>query len=68
MDKTYGVPVFTQPGQEDFDPENTTKSKISAALENEDFFNKVFELEMKYNSQPTIANREMNMFAVAVKK
>ncbi|KKP35315.1 MAG: hypothetical protein UR23_C0030G0006 [Candidatus Roizmanbacteria bacterium GW2011_GWA2_32_13] len=68
LDKTYGVPVFTQPGQEDFDPENATKSKISAALENEDFFNKVFELEMKYNSQLTIANRGMNMFAVAVKK
>ena len=68
LDKTYGVPVFAQPGQEDFDPENATKSKISAALENEYFFNKVFELEMKYNSQPTIANRGMNMFAVAVKK
>ena len=68
LDKTYGVPVFTQPGQEDFDPENATKSKISATLENEDFFNKVFELEMKYNSQLTIANRGMNMFAVAVKK
>lgn len=68
LGKTYGVPVFTQPGPEDFDPENTTKSKISTALENEDFFNKIFELEMKYNSQPTIANRGMNMFAVAVKK
>jgi hypothetical protein len=68
LDKTYGVPVFAQPGQEDFDPENVTKSKISAALENEDFFNKVFELEMKYNSQLTITNRGMNMFAVAVKK
>lgn len=68
LDKTYGVPVFAQPGQEDFDPENATKSKISAALENKDFFNKVFEIEMKYNSQPTIVNRGMNMFAVAVKQ
>jgi ubiquinone/menaquinone biosynthesis C-methylase UbiE len=68
LDKIYGVPVFVQPGQEDFDPKNVAKSKISAMLENEDFFNKVFELEMKYNSQPTIANRGMNMFAVAVKK
>ena len=68
LDKTYGVPVFAQPGPEDFDPENATRSKISATLENEDFFNKVFELEMKYNSQPTIANRGMNIFAVAIKK
>lgn len=68
LEKTYGVPVFAQPGPEDFDPENITKSKISAALENENFFNKVLELEMKYNSQPTIANRGMNMFAVAVKE
>ncbi|MBU1730443.1 class I SAM-dependent methyltransferase [Patescibacteria group bacterium] len=68
LEKTYGVPVFAQPGQEDFDPENITKSKISSALENEDFFNKVFELEMKYNGQPTIANRGMNMLAVATKQ
>lgn len=60
--------MFAQPGQEDFDPENITKSKISSALENEDFFNKVFELEMKYNGQPTIANRGMNMLAVATKQ
>ncbi|MBN2197597.1 class I SAM-dependent methyltransferase [Candidatus Wolfebacteria bacterium] len=66
--KTYGVPVFVQPGSEDFDPKNATKSKISAALEHNDFFNKVFELEMKYNSQSTIANRGMNIFSVAVKQ
>lgn len=66
--KTYGVPVFAQPGPEDFDPENIKKSRISDSLEKEDFFKKVFELEMKYNSQPTIANRGMNIFAVASKK
>jgi ubiquinone/menaquinone biosynthesis C-methylase UbiE len=67
LDKTYGVPVFAQPGSEDFDPENIKKSRISEALKNEDFFQKVFELEMKYNSRPTVANRGMNMFAVAHK-
>ena len=67
IDKTYGIPVFVQPGPEDFDQENVKKSRISIALEKEEFFNKVFELEMKYNSQPTIANRGMNMFAVATK-
>lgn len=67
VEKTYGVPVFVQPGPEDFDPENIKKSKISTALEKEDFFQKVFELEMKYNSRPTIANRGVNMFAVSTK-
>jgi hypothetical protein len=66
-EKTYGVPVFTQPGPEDFDPENIKKSRISSALEKEDFLNKVFELEMKYNSHPEIANRGMNIFSVAIK-
>lgn len=68
LDKTYGVPIFAQPCSEDFDPENEKKSGISSALEKEDFFKKVFEFEMKYNSQSTIANRGMNMFAVATKK
>lgn len=68
LNKTYGVPIFLQPGPEDFDPENIKKSRISAALENKDFFREVFELEMKYNSSPTVANRGMNMFAVASKK
>jgi len=66
-DKTYGVPVFVQPGAEDFDPENSKRSRISDALKKKEFFNEVFELEMKYNSLPTIANRGMNMFAVAIK-
>lgn len=68
LDKIYGVPIFAQPGSEDFDPENEKKSRISSALEKKDFFKKVFELEMKYNSQLTIANRGMNVFAVAIKK
>ncbi len=66
-DKTYGVPIFAQPGSEDFDPENIKKSNISSALEQEDFFNKVFDLEMKYNSMTTVANRGMNIFTVAIK-
>jgi ubiquinone/menaquinone biosynthesis C-methylase UbiE len=66
-EKNYGVPVFVQPGPEDFDPENKKKSRISAALEKKDFFQKVFELEMKYNCRPTIANRGMNIFTVACK-
>ena len=67
VDKIYGVPVFVQPGPEDFDPENIKKSKISTTLEKEEFFNKVFKLEMKYNSQPTIVNRGINMLIVGKK-
>lgn len=67
LNKTYGVPVFVQPGPEDFDPENVKKSRISEALEKADFFDKVFELEMKHNNQPTVANRGMNIFSVAIK-
>jgi len=67
LGKTYGVPVLVQPGPEDFDPENIKKSRISNALEKEIFFKKVFELEMKYNNHPTVVNRGMNMFAVAIK-
>ena len=64
---TYGVPVFMQPGPEDFDPENKKISRISKALENSRFFETVFDLEMKYNSLPTIANRGMNILTVAIK-
>lgn len=65
---TYGVPVFAQPGPEDFDPTNTQKSKTSRALEDESFFNAVFEIEMKHNSEPTVANRGVNIFSVAEKR
>ena len=66
--KTYGVPVFVQSGSEDFDPENKKKSRISATLGDRDFFNQVFEMEMKYNSEPTLVNRGMNIFSIGMKK
>ena len=66
--KTYGVPVFAQPGPEDFDPTNRKKSRISAALEDGKFFRQVFKLEMEHNSRPEVVDRGMNMFAVALKK
>jgi len=66
--KTYGVPVFVQPGNEDFDPSNEKKSGISEYLENSDNFTAILELEMKYNSLDTIANRGMNIFMLAEKK
>jgi ubiquinone/menaquinone biosynthesis C-methylase UbiE len=66
--QSYGVPVFAQPGPEDFDSENSKKSRISAALEDKGFFKQVFDLEMKYNAVPTVVNRGMNLFAVGTKK
>lgn len=65
---TYGVPVFVQPGPEDFDPENKQRSRISNALSEQTFFDKVFEIEMQHNSKPEVANRGMNIFTVAEKK
>jgi len=65
--KSHGVPVFARPGLEDFDPENKGKSIISSSLEKTDFFKKVFDLEMKYNSQENLINRGMNIFTIAKK-
>ena len=65
---TYGVPVFVQPCPEDFDPENKQHSRISNALADQAFFDKVFEIEMQHNNKPEVANRGMNIFTVAEKK
>lgn len=66
--KTYGVPVFVQPGNEDFDPDNRERSGISEYLENADNFTAILELEMKYNSLDTVANRGINVFLLAEKR
>lgn len=66
--KTFGVPVFAQPGSEDFDPENKLRSGISEALEDETFFNAIFDIEMAHNAEPSVANRGVNIFALAEKK
>lgn len=63
----YGVPVFTQPGAEDFDPQNRLRSPISQALEDETFFRAVVRVEMKHNSRPGMANRGVNLVAVVEK-
>lgn len=66
--KTYGVPVFVQPGPEDFDPNNEQKSGMSKYLEDPGVFSTIFEVEMQYNSLDTTVNRGMNMFLLAEKK
>jgi len=68
IQKTYGVPIFIQPGSEDFDSNNKQKSAVSKYLENPNVFESVFEIEMKFNSDETMANRGMNMFMLAEKK
>jgi ubiquinone/menaquinone biosynthesis C-methylase UbiE len=66
--QSYGVPVFVQPGPEDFDPLNEKKSRISGKLEqSRAFFNKVLDLEIKYNYIPSLINRGMNILTVAKK-
>lgn len=63
--KTYGIPVFIQPGPEDFDSENKKRSRVSSKLETDSkFFEEIFRIEMKYNSQESIINRGMNLFTV----
>jgi len=68
IQKTYGVPVFVQPGPEDFVSENEKKSAVSEYLENPDLFKSVFKIEMRFNANETVANRGMNMFMLAEKK
>lgn len=65
--KTYGVPIFIQPGSEEFDPKNIKKSRIANALENPTFFKAVFDLEMKYNNKTETVDRGMNILCVAEK-
>ncbi|MFA6475875.1 MAG: class I SAM-dependent methyltransferase [Candidatus Paceibacterota bacterium] len=62
--KTHGVPVFVQPGPEDWDPENKKVSNISKALSDKKFYTEVFNLEKKYNHLENIANRGMNIISV----
>lgn len=61
--KTYGIPIFVQPRDEDFDYTNTKISKVSSYLNDEKIFKTVLDLEMKYNSQPTLVNRSVNIFS-----
>lgn len=66
--KTYGVPVFVQPGPEDFDQNNEQRSNVSTYLEDPEVFQSIFDLEMNHNSDETACNRGMNMFVLAEKK
>lgn len=67
--KFFGVPVFAQPGHQDFDPTNKDQSPISKKLaEDESFYKAVFDLEMKFNSKPEVVNRGMNIFGLAQKE
>ena len=66
---TYGIPIFIQPGPEDFDPDNKLKSRVSSKLESDTgFYKTVLDLEMKYNSQESFVNRGMNLMIVAQKE
>src|SRR3989344_2481036 len=66
--KSYGIPIFLQPGPEDFDSANRLKSKISHKLEKDlDFYKEVKRIESKYNSFEELVNRGMNILTVAEK-
>lgn len=65
--KSFGVPVFMQPGPEDFDPENKLVSTVSQSLLDPSFFKSALELEMQFNSSPEVVNRGVNIIGVARK-
>lgn len=66
--KSYGIPIFLQPGPEDFVSTNKLKSKISYKLEkNLNFYKEVKRIESKYNSFGELVNRGMNILTVAEK-
>lgn len=66
---SVGIPVFIQPGPEDFDSQNRERSKVSRALESDPgFFQAVFDAEMAANAEPNIVNRGMNIFAIGRKR
>ncbi|KKS65644.1 MAG: hypothetical protein UV34_C0012G0022 [Parcubacteria group bacterium GW2011_GWB1_42_6] len=65
---SFGVPVFVQPGAEDFDSKNKKRSTISKALENDPvFFKEVVEIEMAFNGLSSLVNKGMNILIVARK-
>jgi SAM-dependent methyltransferase len=64
---TYGIPVFAQPGPEDFDPKNLSRSGISNDLYKEGYFKALFDIEMRYNGMPDVVNRGMNLLSVGKK-
>ena len=66
--RSYGIPIFTVPGSEDFTFPYKKMSEISKVLENKDFFNRVLEIEMKFNNIPSLVNRGMNIMSVGTKK
>ena len=66
--RAFGIPVFVQPGAEDFDPENKLQSPISKALQDEAFFNVIFNIEMMHNAEPSVVNRGINIFTLIEKK
>jgi ubiquinone/menaquinone biosynthesis C-methylase UbiE len=66
--KTYGVPVFLQPGPEDFDSQNKQRSRVSTKLESDKtFYKAVYDLEMKHNANGSMVNRGMNLMLVVRK-
>lgn len=65
----YGVPVFVQPGPEDFDSKNKQRSRVSSKLEKDpDFYREVFNIEMENNSKDSMINRGMNIMAIVKKQ
>lgn len=65
--KFYGIPVLTQPGPEDFDPDNVKRSRISLHLEDKESFISLFELEKNLFDREHLVDRGVNLVMVVSK-
>lgn len=65
--KVYGLPIYLQPGPEDFDQENKLQSRISKYLSDPEVFESMVTLEMSVNSDPALVNRGVNILGVGTK-
>lgn len=60
----YWVTIYLKPQNEDWDPNNIQKSKISLKLEEDKkFFDEIYSLEMENNYKKTLINRGLNILA-----
>lgn len=61
----YGITIYAKPQNEDWDPKNAQKSKISHKIETDkSFFDTLFEIEIENNSKPELINRWINIMWV----
>lgn len=65
---SFGIPIYAQPGPEDFDPSNKKQSAISNRLKEDcRFYNELLKIELDNNSNISLVNRGMNLLIIGSK-